>query len=58
MRSAVLMLRYLEMPEGDRLAAALRQVVVTDRVRTRDLGGEASTQQFTEAVVKALEAGE
>ena len=55
MRSAVLMLRHLGMPEGDRLASALRQVVVEDRVLTRDLGGEASTQKFTEAVVRVLE---
>jgi len=30
---------------------------VVDRVLTRDLGGEASTSQFTEAVVAALEGG-
>jgi isocitrate dehydrogenase (NAD+) len=58
MRSAILMLRHLELQqEAQRLAAALRQVVVQDQVRTRDLGGDASTHQFTEAVVKAIESG-
>lgn len=58
MRSAVLMLRHLEMPESERLAGALRQVVVTDGIRTGDLGGKASTQEFTDAVVRVLESGE
>jgi len=58
MRSGVLMLRHMELPDAaQRLADALRQVVVTDQVRTRDLGGDASTQSFTEAVVRAIEAG-
>jgi isocitrate dehydrogenase (NAD+) len=56
MRSAVLMLGHLEMKEeAARLAAALHQVVVVDKVWTRDLGGDASTQEFTEAVVRAIE---
>ncbi len=59
MRSAVLMLRHLEMKdEEQRLAKALHQVVVVEQTRTRDLGGDASTQQFTEAVVRAIESGE
>ncbi|MEO1366549.1 MAG: isocitrate dehydrogenase (NAD(+)) [Acidobacteriota bacterium] len=57
MRSAILMLRHLDMrDEADRLGRALRQVVVKEQVRTRDLGGTASTSQFTEAVVRAIEA--
>ena len=56
MRSAVLMLRHLDLgSEADRLAAALRQVVVVDKVRTRDLGGTVGTHEFTEAVIKAIE---
>ena len=58
MRSSVLMLRHLEMPEAERLAAALRKVVVEDGVRTGDLGGSANTEQFTDAVVRVLESGE
>ena len=59
MRSALMMLRHLELTEpAERLAKALRQVVVQDRVLTRDLGGDASTQKFTEAVVRVIESGE
>ena len=59
MRSAVLMLDYLELKEErKRLAAALRRVVVVDKVRTRDLGGTAGTHEFTEAVVRAIGSGE
>lgn len=58
MRSSVLMLRHMGLSDGaERLAAALRQVVVEDRILTRDLGGEANTHQFTEAVVKVIEQG-
>lgn len=58
MRSAVMMLRHMEMPEAsERLANALHQVVVEDRILTRDLGGQANTSQFTEAVVKEIEKG-
>ncbi len=42
---------------GERLAVALRQVV-TDKVRTRDLGGTAGTHEFTEAVVRAIGSGD
>jgi isocitrate dehydrogenase (NAD+) len=56
MRSAVMMLGHLGMKtEEARLAAAMHQVVVVEKVWTRDLGGDASTQQFTEAVVRAIE---
>ena len=56
MRSAILMLRHIGMSEqGDRLAAALRKVVVEEKILTRDLGGTASTNEFTESVVRRLE---
>ncbi len=57
MRSAVLMLRHLELrDEAERLAGALRKVVVQDKVRTRDLGGTAGTPELTEAGVRAIAA--
>lgn len=59
MRSALMMLRHLELTgPAERLANALRQVVVDERILTRDLGGDASTQKFTEAVVRAIEDGD
>jgi isocitrate dehydrogenase (NAD+) len=54
--SGVLMLRHLdEMAIADRINAAVQHVLATG-VRTRDLGGSASTTEFTEAIVRALDA--
>ena len=53
--SAVLMLRHIdEGPIADRVMAALTGVLAEDGVRTRDLGGSASTGEFTEAVCRRL----
>jgi isocitrate dehydrogenase (NAD+) len=55
-RSAIMMLRHLEMFEVvERLRAALRNVIVERGIRTRDLGGTATTTEFTEHVVRAIE---
>jgi len=55
-RSAIMMLYHMGKDEvAERLRAALRHVVVQQKIRTRDLGGEAGTTQFTDAVVAALE---
>jgi len=57
-RSAILMLWHLEKDEAAaRVRAALRDVIVRQKIRTRDLGGDASTTQFADAVVAAIEAG-
>lgn len=53
--SALLMLRHID--EGamaDRIRAAVGTVLADDRVRTRDLGGTASTSEFTEAICRRL----
>jgi isocitrate dehydrogenase (NAD+) len=53
--SAVLMLRHIE--EGaaaDRIVEALRRVLTAGNVRTRDLGGTASTSEFADAICRAL----
>jgi len=56
MQTGVLMLRYLDDPAtAGRIDAALRATLAAG-IRTRDLGGEATTTAFTEAVVAALEA--
>jgi isocitrate dehydrogenase (NAD+) len=53
--SAVLMLRHID--EGaiaDRVMRALGEVLSDGRVRTRDLGGSASTIEFTDAICRRL----
>jgi isocitrate dehydrogenase (NAD+) len=56
MRSAIMMLQHLGKTEVTaRLRRALRRVVVERRVLTRDLGGEATTSGFADAVVESLE---
>jgi isocitrate dehydrogenase (NAD+) len=53
--SAVLMLRHVdEGAAADRVMAALGTVLTARAVRTRDLGGTASTLEFADAVIKAL----
>jgi len=57
-RSAILMLYHLDKDEvAQRVRAALRGVIVTQKTLTRDLGGEATTTQFTDAVVASIEKG-
>ena len=57
-RSAILMLYHLGKDDvARRVGAAVHKVIVVDRVRTRDLGGDATTTRFTDAVVAALEGG-
>jgi isocitrate dehydrogenase (NAD+) len=53
--SAILMLRHIdEGPMADRIMKALGEVLSVDKVRTRDLGGTASTLQFTDAICRKL----
>jgi isocitrate dehydrogenase (NAD+) len=57
-RSGIMMLYHLGKDEvAERVRRALREVVVNQKIRTRDLQGEATTTQFTDAIVRALEAG-
>jgi isocitrate/isopropylmalate dehydrogenase len=56
-RSAILMLRHMaELEMAQRIGQALHKVIVEDKIRTRDLGGEANTEEFTDAVVRAIDA--
>jgi len=58
MRSAIMMLFHMRKDvEAERVRAALRHVIVNRGIRTRDLGGDAGTAQFTDAVVDAIQAG-
>lgn len=53
--SSVLMLRYLgERVAADRVENAVRSVYATGAVRTGDLGGKASTDDFVAAVLAAM----
>ena len=56
--SALLMLEHLEEhAAAARIRAALHTVLGAGEVRTRDLGGTASTTEFTAAVCRAVDAG-
>jgi isocitrate dehydrogenase (NAD+) len=53
--SALLMLRHIgEGAIADRIMKALGDVLSEGTVRTRDLGGTASTTEYTEAICRAL----
>lgn len=55
MRSAILMLRHLGMvDQADRAWTALKSVLAEGEVTTADLGGSASTSEFTEAILRKL----
>jgi isocitrate dehydrogenase (NAD+) len=54
--SALLMLDHLgEQQRAARIRAALGRVLEAGQVRTRDLGGTASTTEFTEAICREVE---
>jgi isocitrate dehydrogenase (NAD+) len=55
MLSAAMMLDHVEhQDKAKRLRTAIDKVLREDNIRTGDLGGKASTKQFTQAVVKRL----
>jgi isocitrate dehydrogenase (NAD+) len=55
LRSALLMLDHIgESAAARRIEKALVQVLATPERRTRDLGGKASTREFTHAIVHTL----
>ena len=55
MLAAAMLLDHIgETAHAGRLRAALETVIVRDNVRTRDLGGSASTREFGDAVAKRV----
>jgi isocitrate dehydrogenase (NAD+) len=53
--SAVLMLKHLnERDRAVRVQSALEKVLADGKVLTRDLGGQATTLEFTDAIIRAL----
>jgi isocitrate dehydrogenase (NAD+) len=56
--SGVLMLRHLgEQAAAEQVETALREVIADGRRTTYDLGGEAGTSQFADAIIERLGAG-
>jgi isocitrate dehydrogenase (NAD+) len=56
--SALMMLRHIgEGEAAEAIDAALARVLLSGEVRTKDLGGHASTWEFTDAVIRALDQG-
>jgi isocitrate dehydrogenase (NAD+) len=54
--SALLMLDHIgEAQAAERIRAALARVLTGGRIRTRDLGGEASTTEFTDAICRDVD---
>jgi isocitrate dehydrogenase (NAD+) len=55
LQTAVLMLKYLgEREAADRIQSALEKVLAEGKFLTRDLGGQSTTIEFTEAVIHSL----
>ncbi len=56
--AAAMMLEHVAMgTQAGRLRVALQQALADPQSRTRDLGGQASTAEFTKAVIHALQEG-
>jgi isocitrate dehydrogenase (NAD+) len=54
--SGLLMLDHIgERAKSDHIRAALMRVLAAGTVRTRDLGGQASTTEFTEAICREIQ---
>src|SRR6476469_4879650 len=55
MLAAAMMLDHIgELDRGQRIRQAVADVIVRDKVRTRDLGGSASTEEFGRAVARRV----
>ncbi|XP_019172178.1 PREDICTED: isocitrate dehydrogenase [NAD] regulatory subunit 1, mitochondrial [Ipomoea nil] len=54
--SSAMMLRHLQFPSfADRLETAVKRVIAEGKYRTKDLGGESTTQEVVDAVLAALD---
>jgi isocitrate dehydrogenase (NAD+) len=54
-QTSVLMLRHIgEREAAERIQGSLEKILAEGKVLTRDLGGEASTMEFTEAIIRSL----
>jgi isocitrate dehydrogenase (NAD+) len=56
LQSAILMLRYLgEREAAEKIETSMLNVFREGRVRTRDIGGEAKTAEFAEAIIAGMQ---
>lgn len=54
--SSAMMLRHLQFPTfADRLETAVKRVILEGKYRTKDLGGDSTTQEVVDAVIAALD---
>ncbi|XP_050125125.1 isocitrate dehydrogenase [NAD] regulatory subunit 3, mitochondrial-like isoform X2 [Malus sylvestris] len=54
--SSAMMLRHLQFPSfADRLETAVARVILEGKRRTKDLGGQSTTQEVVDAVIAALD---
>ncbi|EYU40472.1 hypothetical protein ABFS82_14G124700 [Erythranthe guttata] len=54
--SSAMMLRHLQFPSfADRLETAVKRVIADGKYRTKDLGGESTTQEVVDAVIANLD---
>jgi isocitrate dehydrogenase (NAD+) len=55
LQSAILMLRHIEERKAaDRIEKAMLKVFAAGKVRTRDIGGNATTKQFADAIISQM----
>src|SRR3712207_1463409 len=55
LQSGILMLRYInERAAAERVESALHKVLQEGKVRTRDIGGNARTTEYADAIIAAL----
>jgi isocitrate dehydrogenase (NAD+) len=54
--SSAMMLRHLQFPSfADRLETAVKHVISEGKCRTKDLGGDSTTQEVVDAVIANLD---
>ncbi|KAF3628523.1 Isocitrate dehydrogenase [NAD] regulatory subunit 3, mitochondrial [Capsicum annuum] len=54
--SSAMMLRHLEFPSfADRLETAVRRVIAEGKFRTKDVGGDSTTQEVVDAIIAAVD---
>ena len=54
--SSAMMLKHLQFPSfADRLETAVKHVISEGRYRTKDLGGDSTTQEVVDAIIAKLD---